>query len=382
MLIRITNLLMSEILEKLTKIKYEKIEETIKKIQKFFSHVKNFREMLGLNHEEKEDEENKKNNKETRIKRRSSVMPRHSVHFNLVPKGEISYLNNNGFNTDIKKYFPLTLSRRYFFHNITFTCLLCAFIIALYIHSINAVNVINQLLLIINYIYGKLLNTSLNIVKIKCYIMECHNDNTLNYKNLGSNENIQTFVKSIRNFKDIENFYDNKFMLNACEAAMNKEKEMTRYNICLTDNFANNLNNTDNIMQIIINFIESIYRMDIIENMRNNNYERQTMFNSSIYQDIEYLFFNYVFTVEDTFDNTVKKSLDDYIKTHKALLIILVNIFCVSMIVYNISYIFILTPKLIQHINISRGVVKIIPTSVIMNTPELLTLIRNKYSQY
>jgi hypothetical protein len=129
-LVRITDSSMSEILKKLTKIKFEKIEETIKKIQKFFSHLKNFREILGLNHEEdEEDEEIKDNDKEFRNRRRNSMMPRHSVHFNLVPKGEISYLSNNGFNNDMRKYYPLTISRHYFVHSVLFTCLLCAFII-------------------------------------------------------------------------------------------------------------------------------------------------------------------------------------------------------------------------------------------------------------
>ena len=55
-LVRITDSSMSEILKKLTKIKFEKIEETIKKIQKFFSYLKNIREMIGLNNEEDEEE--------------------------------------------------------------------------------------------------------------------------------------------------------------------------------------------------------------------------------------------------------------------------------------------------------------------------------------
>ena len=83
--------------------------------------------MIGLNHEEDEEEEEiKDNNKEMRNKRRNGMMPRHSVHFNLVPKGEISYLSNNGFNSDMRKYYPLTISRHYFIHSVIFTCLLCA----------------------------------------------------------------------------------------------------------------------------------------------------------------------------------------------------------------------------------------------------------------
>ena len=383
-LIRITNSSMSQILKKLTKIKLEKIEETIKKIQKFFSHLKHFREMIGLNFEDDEDEilrelKEFKENNEIRNKRRKSMMPRHSVHFNDVKKGDVSFLANNGFNTDIKKYSPLTKSRHFFNHSVIFTCLLLAFIIPIYIYSIDSINIINKILLIINFIYGKLMNTSLNIVELKCFIIECQLGNhSLSYSHLGNNDKIQIFVKGIRSFKNIEDFYDNKFMLNACAAAINKAKESKRYNDCIHDSIINSANNTDNIMQLISNFRDNIYRLDSLQNGTN----RQMMFNCSIYKDIEYLFFNYIYTVEDIFEEAVESSLNDYIKINKFFLIMLATIYSVAMVIYNIIYLIILTPQLVHLINISRGILKIIPSAVIMNTPELQNLIGNKYTKY
>ena len=223
------------------------------------------------------------------------------------------------------------------------------------------------------------MNTSLNIVELKCFIIECQKGNhSLSYSYLGNNDKIQIFVKGIRNFKNIEDFYDNKFMLNACEAAINKEKEIERYNECINDNIINSANNTDNIMQLISNFRDNIYRKDSLQNGR----MRQMMFNSSLYKDIEYLFFNYIYTVEDIFENTVISSLNDYIKINKFFLIILAAIYSVTMIIYNIIYLIILTPQLVHLINISRGILKIIPSNVIMNTPELQNFIGNKYSKY
>ena len=382
-LIRITNLSMSDIFIKITKIKYEKIEETIKKIKKFLSYLKSSREILELNNEE---EDEIKDNKEIKYQRRNSKEQRRSVHFNLVPKGgggDISYVSNNGFNTDTRKYVPFTKAKHYFAQSILFVCILLAFIIPIYIYSINVINVINQLLLIMNYIYGKLMSTSLDILELKCYIIECKlGNNSLSYEKFRSNSNIQTFVKGLRNFQSIEDFYDNKFMLDACEAAINKEEEMTRYNNCLNDTLIASSNNTDNIMQLINNFIGNLYRKETLDNRQLNNFNdigRLIMFNSSIYQDIEHLYFNYVFSVEDIFDETVELSLDDYITNNKYFLVILVIAFCIFMIVYNFLFIIFLTPKLIYLINISQGIIKIIPTSVIMNTPELQKLIGTKY---
>lgn len=379
LLIRSTNYSMSEIFKKLTKIKFDKIDETIKKIEKFLTHLKNFREMLITD----DDEEIKEINIEKKQNKRNSLYQRHSVRFNLMNKSDIS---NNGFNTEQKNYYHLTILRNYFSHSIIFVCVLCAFIIPLYIYSINVINVINRLMLIINYIYGKLMNTSLTIVELKCYIIECQTRNhSLSYEHLRSNDNIQLFVKGIRNFKNIENFYDNKFMLNACEAAINKEKDRDKYNMCINDSVVNNANNTDNIMELLTSFIENLYKRDIMEKGNLNGgktYYRQMLFNDTNYQQIEYLYFNYIFTVGQIFEDTVKSSLNDYIKYNKLLVVIILFVFCIAMIIYNIIYLSLFIPKLIYLINISRGIIKIIPTSVIIYTAELQSYIGNKYSKY
>ena len=381
LLINLTNLSISEIFKKITKIKFGKIEETIKKIEKFNSHLKSFREELIANEEEeKKIIEEKKDKKQ---KRKSILERPSSVHFNLLTKGETpSYLSNNGFILDAKNYDNLTILRSYYVHGIIFTFILCAFILPILIKSLNVIDAINELMLIINYIYGKLMNTSLNVLKLKCHIMDCQKGNSeLSYEHLGTNEKIQLFVKGIRKFKEIEDFYDNKYMLNACKAAINKDLEEKRYNICISENKINNANNTDNVLELLTSFIDYIYKKDIMNSGKIDNYFRQILFNDTIYQNVEYLYYNYIFTVGDIFERTVKLSLNDYIKQNKMLLIILLFVFCVLMIFYNFIYQILFTPRLRYLINISRGILKIIPTSVIMNTPELNSYVGNKYSK-
>ena len=49
------------------------------------------------------------------------------------------------------------------------------------------------------------------------------------------------------------------------------------------------------------------------------------------------------------------------------------------MVFYNISFLLITIPKLVYLLSVSRCVLKIIPSSVIINTPELETWIENKF---
>ena len=376
-LIRLTSLSMSDILKKLTKIKLEKIEETLKKIEKFFINLKLFREKSATEFEE--ENENKEEIKEEKHnkKREQNISRKNSSIFNN--SHDISFFQNDSF-SEKDKYEPLTILFPYFSHCLIFTILIGCFITPIYIYSIDITKAINQLLLIINFIYGKLMNTSSDILKLKCYITECNiNNYTLHFENLGTNDDIQNFVKGIRNFKEIENFYKNKFMLNACDAAIDKEKNLDKYYFCTNDTMIDNSNNTDNMMRLISNYIDNIYRKDEMDQIKDNNYFRQKMFSGHRYQMVEHLYFNYVISVDQIFENTVLRSLNDYIKTNKYILIILIIAFCLLMVFYNLIYLIILTPKLIYLISIARGVLTIIPTSVIMNTPELKALIGNKY---
>ena len=170
-------------------------------------------------------------------------------------------------------------------------------------------------------------------------------------------------------------------MLNACKAAININEDEMAYNICINQRQINNANNTDNIMEILTSFIDYMYKKDIMNSGKVNNYFKQMLFNDSIYQNIEYLYYNYIFTVDTIFESTVHSSLDAYIKQNKFFLLILLFIFCVLMILYNIIYQVLFTPRLKYLINVSKGILKIIPTSVIMNTPELQSYIGNKYNK-
>ena len=152
----------------------------------------------------------------------------------------------------------------------------------------------------------------------------------------------------------------------------------------MSDNVILTTNNTDNILELMKNYIDNLYRKDKMDKLilDKSKYLRKNMFSNVIFKDIEYLFFNYIYTVKDIFEETVIFSLKEYINHNKLFLVTLIFCFCALMITYNIIYLILFTPKLIYLINVSRGILKIIPTSVIMSTMELHNLIGTKYSKY
>ena len=391
-MIHITNASMTEILIKVTKIKFEKIEETIRRIEIFKNNLKKFRDRDLIIEEEQFQNEIIKDiqsiQKNQTIK--SSSLDNYSFNKSNDKKNvdEISsLLGNSGFNTDIKKYLPLTIIRGFLSHCVYFSIVVIGFIFPIYYYSLCIIQNINQLLLINNYIYGKLISTSVNILEMKCFIDDCDTHTNLNYSQLKSTENIQEVIKGLKHFSLIEDFYNNKFLLNACDAAINKYKQEKRYELCINDLTIISANNTDNLMKLIENIIDSIYKKDEMENASNKTlqngtnmtYYKHLLFNNIHFQKIENIYYKYIFSVDDIFGTVFKINLRDYLNKRKNLIILLIFSLALIMVFYNMGYLSISLPKLVYILSISRCILKIIPTSVIMNTPELEDWIENKY---
>jgi hypothetical protein len=387
LMIYLTNLSMTDIIKTITKIKLEKIEETIRKIENFSSDLKKFRDRDLINIENNDQTELMKDElspKKSRILHNTSVdesvIYKQTDQFSSL---DDSSINNSGFNIDSRQFSTLTVLRQLLYHCFLFLFILCCFIAPLYILSINTIKNINQLILIESFLYGKLISTSTNILEVKCYISECNNSTILDYSSLKSSDNIQKIIKGIKYFKEIEDFYNNKYLLNACQAAINKDTQQNKYDSCINDSIIISSNNTDNIMKLIENVIDNIYKKDLMNTRKNNGttnkYFRQLIFNDTNFQMIENIFYKYIDSVNDILSDVIKSSMNNYLKYKKYLLLVLA--FCLVFIIvsYNILFLAIFVPKLVYLITVSRCVLKIIPTSIIMSTPDLETWIENKY---
>ena len=75
-------------------------------------------------------------------------------------------------------------------------------------------------------------------------------------------DKIQDVIKGINIFDEISNFYNNKFLLNACGAAIDENKEKEKYTDCIQDSLIVSANNTDNL--IFKQQMIDIIRKDII----------------------------------------------------------------------------------------------------------------------
>jgi hypothetical protein len=111
----------------------------------------------------------------------------------------------------------------------------------------------------------------------------------------------------------------------------------------------------------------------------NHTFYKRNLFNSEYYQGIEAVFFKYFISVSDNFYFYIKYDLFSYLLQKHIIVMILIIIFVISTTIYCIITRISLIKKIIHNLKVSRCIMKIIPTSIIISTPELETWIENKY---
>jgi hypothetical protein len=373
---------MTDGLEKVTKIRLEKIEETLKKIQVFNTNLKRFRDK-----DTKAADDNKEDSELSDDQNPNPVEAKKTLGVNAVKKGKqnttaaaSSLVNSNGFNTDTKKYVPLNVLNHSFLHSVFVFCILCGFLIPVYIFSNDMVYNTNQLLLVQNHIFGELISSSASTVEVKCFMSYCQNTKILNYSDLVDMGKIQEVIKGITTFSEVKNFYNEKFLLNACAAAIDKNTDEDKYNECLNENLIVSANNTDNLIKLVDNIVNNIYKEDEM-NRKNESLShiRYELFNTSYFNQMEEIFYKYIIPVGDNFAKLVNSDLDSYLSERKIMVLILVCVLGAIMIIYCLIFGIIFINQLIHYLSVSRCVMKIIPTSVIISTQDLENWIENKY---
>ena len=379
-LIHLTNKSMTDGLEKVTKIRIEKIEETLKKIMTFNTNLKRFRDKDAKtsddNKEESELSDDQNNQNPADLKK--TLGPNAKKGKQNLAAINSSLVNSNGFNTDTKKYIPLNVLNHSFLHSVFVFILLCGFLIPVYIISNDMVYNTNQLLLVENHIFGELISSSASTVEVKCKMSGCQNETELNYSNLVNMDLIQQVIRGITTFDEVKNFYNEKFLLNACAAAIDKKKQPEEYDECLNENLIVSANNTDNLIKLVDSIVDNINKENDILN-GTKGYTTYQLFNTSYFNQMEEIFYKYIIPVGDNFAALVREDLDNYLTERKILVLILVCVLGAIMIIYSLIFGIIFINQLIHYLSVSRCIMKIIPTSVIISTQELENWIENKY---
>lgn len=375
-----TNKNMGEGLLKVTKIKLDKIEDTLKRIETFNGLLRKYRDKDN-NKSLQYDEDAKK---ELAAATQEPQQTQGNSFESVISSSSIS---SSSFSNENKKHKELTILSYSYYQTFIMVVLLCATLIPMYVITYTMVDSTNQLIEVENFLFGKIIISSASTVKVKCMMSQCNAMNELEYDSLINKSQLQTIVQGISIFSELSDFYSNKFLSNACETAYDNATDAEKYQMCMNDVLVKSANNTDSLLKLIEETIDNIYKEE--EMNRDSNvefadgsigaYTTFLLFNSSSFNDMENVFYNYIAPVSERMNQVFEKGLKDYLNAKRICVIILLCLFGVLIFGICIYIGFGFVQRLVHLLSVSRCVFRIIPTTVIGCTQELVAWIENYY---
>ena len=312
-LIYLSNENMGRGLEKISKIKIEKIEETIKKIESFHVVLKNFIQKDNSDNALKKEMTDKTINSQIQ-KLNENIIDNQAVN---------SSVNINGFSTETKKAIPLKILTTSYLQTILLFCILCAFLIPIYLITNSMVTSTNKLINVENYIFGKIIIAGASTLKIKCLMSECQNVNNLDFSGLIYKNNIQKIIQGISLFKELNIYYNEYYLLNACKSLF--KVNTSEYDDCLNNEIIKSANNTESLLKLIEEIVDELYK-DInlytkinytMSNGEKVQFKNYYLYESNSFNNLETIYYNYVAPVSDYFGDICVSSLSILLKNKR-----------------------------------------------------------------
>ena len=376
-LLYFTNRTLTDGLKKVTKIRLEQVEETIKVIEKFH---KNLKSLKDKNYSEEDKEQNSellKDNQDINTTNENNNNNRNNKDSNL------------GFNLENNKTIPLKTLKYSYIMVIYNISILLAFVIPIYYYTNQMVQKSNELLLVENYIYGNLIQASIQTVEIKCFMSNCQNKKNLDYSKLLNNKLLLDIIKGVKSFQLANDFYDKNFLLNACGAVYKSnddQSDQLEYDNCINDTLIISGNNTNSLIRLIGDLYDNIKKEYYIKIEKNNGNNKDIsniklgLYATDYFQLMEKIYYKYISPIGKNFAEFITIDLNHFLNANKILIILLIIFFILLIVIFCIFFGITLINNLIHYLSVSRCIIKIIPTSVIINTQELESWIENKYS--
>ena len=368
LLIFLTNENMGEGLKKISKIKLDKIEETIKKIEDFNEVLKDFiqlerKSLMGIGVYEKSNID-------------MTVSKIHYEYFN-----EDSSMNSssgiNGFNSEQKISISLKVLTSAYLQTGMLFCILCACLIPIYLLTNYTVISSNKLIDIENYFFGKIIVSGASLLKIKCKLSECQILQELDYSGIVSTDNFQKIIQGISLFSKLSEFYNENYLLNVCKAVFIQTSE--EYEDCLYNDLIKSANNADSLLKLTEEIVQNLNKdINIYEgnyyNLSNGDYvefKKYYLYESILFRNLEEIYYEFLVPISENFAQICLDSLNNYLKDKRKIVFLLTSIFFIMVISQCIYISFCFIKKVINLIGVSRCILKIIPTTLISTTQEL-----------
>ena len=357
---------------KLTKITQENIESTLFNIKKF---------QINLKRKISQSHLKKINN-----------LKRESFYYNIETKNDDStkFMRNPTSTSTIEKkkdsksiisisnnyiYFRKQKIKQISFPNFIiifyFINILCFIIFLIFIYYLpkHLINNNSNLIKSNVYILQKFLYIITNIFKMKSLFSNYYDIMELDI-DLIINETLSiNFYNTLPKFKDFYDYYYNAYLFDACKSLY--EVNSDDYKFCYKDEIIHLINNSNSLREYLIKEIETLTYTHNEYVLNNANFNSFTMFTLDKYNDIIHYFTTYYVPIHTRFNDIMDLAFENKSNEIKSYIDFLFE-FIICWIIITIIYQFLFyIPFFEKMLIISINFIQVIPSSIILDTPEL-----------
>jgi hypothetical protein len=279
-----------------------------------------------------------------------------------------SIRSNNEFSLDVHKK-KLSLQNSTYIHFILIIIINIVILLSLFLLMRNLIKSNSKVLEMQSFLLGRYLVVSSSTVYIKCFIFPCEYTNILDFRSFYDTTLAFSLYNNINNFPEFHEYYSNYFLKDACKAAGYHNNE-ERYNKCLENDLVKRINNTDAFLDLILEEVNNlVFEMD--NNLENYNNNTLGLFSSNNFEQLEEAFYFYIVPSLDIVDNKIREGFQDLFDNYQSYIVIISIIFLISLIIFIIYIKVIFIPMIKYMLNISKCIIRIIPTSIISENQDL-----------
>ncbi len=351
---------------KITKISQDNIENIIDNINKFKNNLirKTYKYHLKNKNIFKQVENNHLiESQPTRNKSSKKILTENSE-----KKNSFSIINNLYFlqKKNLKK---MKLSSFSIFIYIINIILIILSLIFLYYSPLNLIHSSSDLIKSHCLILQRFLFTTTSIFKMKAIFANYFDIFRLDINKIVNTTLEPYLYNTLPKFNDLYYFYYKGFLLDACLSL--HEINSIDYQNCLEQNFLHLINNTSSLRQYLLKKIDDLQYIHQIYFLSDSNFNPYIMFTMDEYTHILYSYSNYYIPVHTRYDYIFSKAFQNKAKIIK-LKIDFLFYFLIFWSISNIIYQFVYyIPFFKKMTKISINFIQIIPSSIILDTPEL-----------
>ena len=218
-------------------------------------------------------------------------------------------------------------------------------------------------------ILQRFLFTTTSIFKMKAIFANYIDIFNLDITKIINNTLEPYLYNTLPKFNDLYDFYYNCFLLDACATIY--DMNSIDYKKCIEQKFPQLINNTSSLRQYLlqkINELTYIYEFNLLNDLNFNPY---IMFTMEEYSQILYSYSNYYIPVQTKYDTIFSKAFEkkaNEIKLNVDYLFYFLFVWSIYIIIYQFAY---YIPFFGKMSKISINFIQIIPSSIILDTPEL-----------